>query len=208
MNQGFSVNAPTFIDVGSDGTLNLQNLKVIGGVGSEGEQIQILGSNGIVSGDPYVYLLESDGMEEGWYMGGSWDPITEVSVPKGTGFIFFCDSGAQLQSAGEVVTGETRIPLNAGFTVAGNSTNIDRDLQDFKIEGGVGSEGEQIQLLGSNGIVSGDPYVYLLESDGMEEGWYMGGSWEPIENVTIKAGQSHIFYTAEGATLVIPSQLD
>lgn len=208
MNQGFSVNAPTFVDVGGDGTIDLQQLKVVDGVGSECEQIQVLGTDGIVTDEIYSWLYEADGVEkDGWYDAG-WSPIEGVTIKKGQGFIFYCDSGAKLESSGEVVSGETRIPLATGFTVAGNNTNVDRDLQMFKIEDGVGSECEQIQVLGTDGIVTDEIYSWLYAADGVDaDGWYDAG-WSPIEGVTIKAGQSHIFYADQGATLVVPSQLD
>ena len=206
MNQGFSVNAPTFVDVGGKGTIDLQKLKVRDGLGSECEQIQVLGTDGIVTGEIYSWLTEDDIGEEGWY-DGSWNPITGVTVQKGAGYIFACVSGAKLESSGEVIAGETRIPLAAGFTVAGNNTNVDFDLQEFKIENGLGSECEQIQVLGTDGIVTGEIYSWLTEDDIGVAGWY-DGSWNPISEVTIKAGQAHIFACVAGATLVIPSQLD
>ena len=208
LNAGFTVAAPTFIDVGGDGTIALENLKVVDGIGSMAESIQVLGANGRMTGETYYWLSEAaDYMPDGWY-DEMWESIEGVTVPKGAGFVFSCMSGAKLQTFGEVVAGETRKPLNVGFTVAGNNTNIDRDLQDFKIEDGIGSMAESIQVLGTNGRMTGATYYWLSEAvDDMPDGWY-DEMWEPITGVTLKAGQAHVFSCMMGATLVIPSQLD
>ena len=208
LNAGFTVAAPTFIDIGSEGTIALENIKVVDGAGSMGESIQVLGANGVMTGETYYWLSEAvDYMPDGWY-NDMWEPIVDVTVPKGAGFIFSCMLGAKLQTSGEVVAGETRKPLNVGFTVAGNNTNIDFDLQEFKIEDGAGSMGESIQVLGVNGVMTGDTYYWLYESvDYMPDGWY-NDMWEPIDGVTLRAGQAHVFSCMMGATLVIPSQLD
>ena len=206
LNTGFTVAAPTFVDIGSEGTIALEKFKVRDGLGSQCESIQVLGANGVMTGVEYYWLTEDDIGVEGWY-NGDWEPIVGVTVSKGAGFIFSCMGGAKLQTSGEVVSGKTRIPLNVGFTVAGNSTNVDFDLQEFAIEDGLGSQCESIQVLGANGVMTGVEYYWLTEDDIGAAGWY-NGDWEPIVGVTLNAGQAHVFSCMGGATLVVPSQLD
>ena len=206
INQGFSVNTPTFVDVTSDDdTIDLQSLVVVDGVGSQGESIQVLGANGVMTGVTYYWLTADDIGEAGWY-DDNWEKYENVKLNKGDGLIFATVAGANLQSSGKVVIGETEVTLNAGFTVAGNNTNRDLDLQDLKIKDGVGSQGESIQVLGSNGVMTGVTYYWLTEADIGEDGWY-DDNWEKIEGVTVKAGEAFVFAAVNGAKLVLPSQL-
>ena len=102
MNQGFSVNAPTFIDVASEGgTISLENLKVRDGVGSQGEQIQVLGTDGRVTGEYYFWLTEDDIGAEGWY-DGDWAPIEGVTLKAGQAHIFYADQGATLVTPSQI----------------------------------------------------------------------------------------------------------
>lgn len=207
VNQGFSVNTPTFVDTAStDGTIDLQSIKVVDGVGAQGEQFQVLGANGVMTGVTYYWLTEDDIGEEGWY-NDAWEKYEGVKLNKGDGLIFYSDGdAAKLQSAGQVVAGEQKVTLQAGFNVAGNSTNVDLDLQEIKIEDGVGAQGEQIQVLGANGVMTGVTYYWLTEGDVGEEGWY-DDAWEKITGVTVKAGEAFVIYADQGAKLVLPSQL-
>ena len=201
------MNTPTFVDVNGDtDTIDLQSLSVVDGLGAQQEQIQVLGANGVMTAVTYYWLTEADIGEAGWY-DDNWEKYENVKLNKGDGLIFFSfGDTAKFQSSGKVVTGKTEITLNAGFTVAGNSTNRDLDLQDIKIADGLGAQQEQIQVLGANGVMTGVTYYWLTEADIGEDGWY-DDNWEKIEGVTVKAGEAFVIFAFNGAKLALPAQL-
>ena len=91
---GFSLNAPTFLDVNSDG-FDLSNFKLGETAAGDGtEQIQVLDENG-QNNENWVWLNGNMGMEDGWYDAVTWSPIT-YDVKPGEAFLINVVSEVQM----------------------------------------------------------------------------------------------------------------
>ena len=209
VNAGFSVKAPTFIDIGATANdIDLQNLSLIDSEGWGADQIQVLGTDGVVTDDVYYWYNAAEaGDSAGWY-NDAWELITNVKIAQAAGVILSCSGAVKLQTSGQVLAGKQEIPLYAGFTVAGNNTNIDHDLQDLKLIGSEGWGADQIQVLGDDGVVTDEVYFWYNAGEaGDDAGWY-NDAWEPIVEVSVEAGKALIFSCSGNVALEIPSQLD
>ena len=209
VNAGFSVKAPTFIDIGATANdIDLQNISLIDSEGWGADQIQVLGTDGVVTDDVYYwYNANEAGEVAGWY-DINWAPISGVKIAQAAGMILSCSGAVKLQTSGQVLAGKQEIPLYVGFTVAGNNTNIDLDLQDLKLVGSEGWGADQIQVLGEDGVVTDEVYYWYNAGEaGNDAGWY-DIDWAPIDGVSVEAGKALIFSCSGDVTLEIPSQLD
>ena len=199
---GFTLNTPTFTDVGSDG-IDLSNFKLLNAAGDGTEQIQVLDSNGINS-TIWVWLNENAGMEDGWYDSDSWEPISEIVTP-GQGYLMNVKKDVEASISGAVKQDKTVLNIPAGFIVCGNSTPGDIELNKFKVLNGAGDGTEQIQVLDSNGINT-EIWVWLNENAGMEDGWYDSDSWEPITQ-SIQSGSAFLINVKGETQIEIPAAI-
>ncbi|MBR2882783.1 MAG: hypothetical protein IKB96_10710, partial [Prevotella sp.] len=71
------------------------------------------------------------GMEDGWYDAITWQPVTKKIVA-GNGYLMNVAADVEMTVAGQVKDSITTITLNAGFTVAGNNSPVNFDIQNIK----------------------------------------------------------------------------
>ena len=190
-NINYNLLVPSFQRIDSE-EIDIQEIKLEGGVGDQTEFIVALDADGIAD-DQYYWLNESQGMEPGWYDNG-WNPIEGVTFKQGQGFYIYEPNEVEIKIpfSGQVDMGEQKIPVGLKYSIVGNSSARDLDLQKIKLEGGLGDQTEFIVVLDKDGIAD-DQYYWLNESQGMEPGWYDNG-WNPIEDVTVKAGDGLMIY--------------
>ena len=201
---GFSLSTPTFLDVGQEG-MDLQNFKLGANAAGDGtEMIQFLDDEGINT-QIWIWLNANMGMEEGWYDFNTWEPITETIVPS-AGFLMNVSASVDMLIAGQVKSDKTTVTLPAGFSVVGNNTPNNIDIQSLKLgEAAAGDGTEMIQFLDNEGINT-QIWIWLNANMGMEEGWYDFNTWEPIE-YTVKAGEAFLINVAADVEMTIPSAL-
>ena len=199
---GFSLNTPTFTDVGSDG-IDLSKFKLLNAAGDGTEVIQVLDENGM-NNETWTWLNENAGMKEGWYDEVSWEPISGKINP-GNGYLMNVAADVVVSVSGAVKADKTIVDLPVGFKVVGNSTPDSIDLQSIKILNGAGDGTEVIQVLDENGI-NNETWAWLNENAGMKEGWYDEVSWEPI-NKTVDPGSAFLFNVATDTKVEIPAAL-
>ena len=200
---GFSLNAPTFLDVNSDG-FDLSNFKLGETAAGDGtEQIQVLDENG-QNNENWVWLNGNMGMEDGWYDAITWQPVTKKIVA-GNGYLMNVAADVEMTVAGQVKDSITTITLNAGFTVAGNNSPVNFDIQNIKIIDGAGDGTEQIQVLDENGQ-NNENWVWLNGNMGMEDGWYDAVTWSPI-TYDVKPGEAFLINVVSEVQMTIPAAL-
>jgi len=168
------------------------------------EQIQVLDGDGL-SPTSYVWLNENVGMDAGWYDIDTWEPI-DATIPVGNGFLMNASAEMAITTSGEVAGEATTVDVPAGFSVLGNCSPVDVDIQVMALDEGAAGDGtEQIQVLDADGL-SPASYVWLNENVGMGAGWYDIDTWEPIV-ATVNAGEAFLFNTQAETTLTIPSAI-
>ena len=201
---GFSLSTPTFQDIGAEG-LDLQNFKLADtAAGDSTEMIQFLDADGQCT-EMWVWLNANAGMEPGWYDFNTWAPIVKTVVPA-VGYLMNSVSPVDMVVSGQVKSGETTIALPAGFSVRGNNTPADIDLQSIKLaDTAAGDSTDMIQFLDADGQCT-EMWVWLNANAGMEPGWYDFNTWAPID-YTVKAGEAFLFNTVSPVEMIIPSAL-
>ncbi len=201
---GFSLSTPTFEDVGAEG-LDLQNFKLADNAAGDGtEMIQFLDEEGQCT-EMWVWLNANAGMEPGWYDNTTWAPIEKTIVPA-VGYLMNIGADVDIVISGQVKSGTTTISIPAGFSVRGNNTPVDIDLQTIKLADTAAGDGtEMIQFLDADGQCT-EMWVWLNANAGMEPGWYDNTTWAEIE-YTVKAGEAFLINTAAAVDMTIPSAL-
>ena len=204
LDAGFSLSTPTFLDVGQT-SMDLQNFKLGPNAAGDGtEVIQFLNEGG-QNTEIWVWLNANMGMEEGWYDINTWEPITQSIVPA-VGYLMNVSAPVDMLVAGQVKTDKTTVTIPAGFSVFGNNTPVDVDIQSIKLgEAALGDGTEVIQFLDDGGQNT-EIWIWLNANMGMEEGWYDINTWQPIE-YTVKAGEAFLMNVTAPVEMTIPSAL-
>lgn len=153
----------------------------------------------------YVWLNANVGMDDGWYDADTWETV-DCSIKAGQGYLMYAEADVSITSAGEVAVNPAEVDIPAGFSVSGNSTPADINIQSMTLaEGSAGDGTEQIQILDEGGMVTAT-YVWLNANVGMDDGWYDADTWELIE-AEIPAGQGLLMFAEAMTTMTIPSAL-
>ena len=201
---GFSLSTPTFQDVGAEG-LDLQNFKLASTAAGDGtEMIQFLDADG-QNTEIWVWLNENAGQTPGWYDFYTWAPI-EKTVSSAVGYLMNVSADVDISISGQVKSGTTTVSLPAGFSVRGNCTPTDIDVQSIKLADTAAGDGtEMIQFLDADGQNT-EIWIWLNENAGQTPGWYDFYTWAPIE-YTVKAGEAFLINTSAPVDMIIPSVL-
>ena len=204
LDAGFSLSTPTFLDVGQT-TMDLQNFKLGPNAAGDGtEMIQFLNDEGQCP-EMWIWLNANMGMDEGWYDFNTWEPITKTIVPA-VGYLMNVSASVDMLVAGQVKTDKTTVTIPTGFSVFGNNTPVDVDIQSIKLgEAALGDGTEMIQFLNNEGQCT-EMWIWLNANMGMEEGWYDFNTWQPIE-YTVKAGEAFLMNVTAPVEMTIPSAL-
>ena len=204
LDAGFSLSTPTFLDVGQT-SMDLQNFKLGPNAAGDGtEMIQFLNDEGQCP-EMWIWLNANMGMDEGWYDFNTWEPITKTIVPA-VGYLMNVSASVDMLVAGQVKTDKTTVTIPTGFSVFGNNTPVDVDIQSIKLgEAALGDGTEMIQFLNNEGQCT-EMWIWLNANMGMEEGWYDFNTWEPIE-YTVKAGEAFLMNVTAPVEMTIPSAL-
>jgi hypothetical protein len=204
LDAGFSLSTPTFLDVGQT-SMDLQNFKLGPNAAGDGtEMIQFLNDEGQCP-EMWIWLNANMGMDEGWYDFNTWEPITKTIVPA-VGYLMNVSASVDMLVAGQVKTDKTTVTIPTGFSVFGNNTPVDVDIQSIKLgEAALGDGTEMIQFLNNEGQCT-EMWIWLNANMGMEEGWYDFNTWQPIE-YTVKAGEAFLMNVTAPVEMTIPSAL-
>lgn len=199
---GFSLSTPTFQDIGADG-LNLQNFRLSDTAAGDGtEMIQFLDAEG-QNTEIWVWLNENAGQTPGWYDFNTWAPI-EKTVDTAVGYLMNVSATVDISISGQVKKGSATVSIPAGFSVRGNSTPTDIDIQSIKLADTAAGDGtEMIQFLDAEGQNT-EIWIWLNENAGQTPGWYDFNTWAPIE-YTVKAGEAFLINTSAPVDMIIPS---
>ena len=199
---GFSLNTPTFTDVGSDG-IDLSKFKLLNAAGDGTEVIQVLEQDGSCS-TIWTWLNTDAGVEkDGWYDNDTWKPISKT-VKLGQGYLMSVDADVDLQTAGTVKKNSSVVKLPAGFNVVGNATPCEIDLQNMKLINAAGDGTEVIQVLEQDGSCS-TIWTWLNTDAGVEkDGWYDNDTWDPIVK-TVKPGTAFLIAVDADTELELPA---
>jgi len=201
---GYTLSTPVFIPVGG-GDYDLANFKLGPDAAGDGtEVIQVLDTEGLVPAT-YVWLNENMGMDPGWYDNDTWAPVT-AKIPAGNGFLMSANAAMAITTSGEVAGQDTVVTFPAGYSVLGNCSPVDLDIQKMTLPATAAGDGtEVIQVLDTEGLVPAT-YVWLNENMGQDPGWYDNDTWAPI-TATVKAGEAFLFSANADTTLTIPSAI-
>ncbi len=195
----------------------VQEMKLCGNFLGDGgsEQLQLLDEEGN-PGATYVYVKGEwlgEGAEDAWCDGGSLKPVTTIELKQGKGFYIKSsskDDEIKVQTSGSVKLANTEVSLPGGYTIVGNASPVNLDIQRFKLSGSYLGDGgsEQLQLLDEEGN-PGATYVYVKGEwlgEGAEDAWCDGGSLKPI-TLSVKAGEGLYLKTGDGVTFITPSPI-
>ena len=201
---GFSLSTPTFQDVG-ECDIDLQNFKLSANAAGDGtEVIQFLDDQGQCT-QIWIWLNGNVGYEEGWYDFYTWEPITQKINP-GVGYLMNVGADVDIITSGQVKAEDTVVTIPAGFSVHGNNTPTDINLQTMKLGATAAGDGtEVIQFLDDQGQCT-QIWIWLNGNVGYEEGWYDFYTWEPI-SYTVKAGEAFLLNVVSDVEMTIPSAL-
>ena len=202
---------PSFVNVGSATTeMDIDKMLVIeGATGDQQCNIQVMDSKGKWVGTYYWMLEAWDG--DIYYPAGWCDSTFEhsgVTLKPGEAVYFYTGkSGLSVKSAGQV-DGIT-LPLASGYTMFGNGTAVELDVDKMVIEGATGDQQCNIQVMDSKGKWIGTYYWMLEAWDGdiyYPAGW-CDSTFEP-SGVVLDPGEAVYFYTGRtGLSMSIASPL-
>ena len=201
---GFSLQTPTFTDIGVD-SYDLANFKFVDGAGDGTETIQVLDASG-VNNETWAWLTAANsGMPDGWYDFNTWAPIVASIVP-GDGYLMNVSADVDVQFAGQVKKGKTTVTIPAGFFIAGNCTPSPVSIQSLKLVNAAGDGTETIQVLDATGV-NNETWAWLTEANsGLPDGWYDFNTWEPIV-ATIAPGEAFLMNVSADVDMEVPSAL-
>ena len=189
-NQGYNFAIPTFLDVGTD-YVDLQSIKLIGGVGDMSESIVVYDEDAIYDNEAYFWVSAEMGAPngDGWYDGNF--NLVDKQYVIGTGLYLNCPTpGATLMFAGQVYAGKqvNELPF-VGYNMIGNSTPVACNIQDIKLVDAMGDMSESIVVYDKDAIFAGEAYFWISEAMGAPngDGWY-DGNFAPID-ITIQPGE-------------------
>ncbi len=201
--------------------LDLQDIRLEGSSGDGTDFIQVITPDAQL-GDKY-YWMTTEGADwldqDGWY---GFDQETllvgdrKVELTLGQGFyITVQKTGVKVITSGAVRLTSLGYPLNGNgqYTIVGNATPVDLDIQKLKLEGASGDGMDFIQVITPDAKL-GDKYYWMTTkgADWLEQdGWYEFDQetflCEDNENaVTMKAGEGfYITVQNTGVKLMLPS---
>lgn len=210
---GYSFKTPTFVDVGTN-VLNIQNFRLSDRAsGDSTETIQVLNADGALSGI-YTWLNETVGMEPGWYDYWTWEHVS-TDIPASLGYFMHANSKVKVKVIGELKLDSTTVELPIGYSVFGNNTPRDINLQDIRLGGDDACDKtENIQFLDNNGATSG--FYEWNSNDKGEKGWSANDT-DSFSDRIIKPGEAFFIYIGTGSqrqnadkkvTITFPSPLE
>ena len=185
--------------------MNLQNFKLGASAAGDGtEVIQFLDGEGQNS-ETWTWLNANSDMEEGWYDFNTWAPIT-ANIHPGVGYLMNVSAEVEMLVAGQVKKGKTTVTIPSGFSIYGNNTPANINLQNIKLGASAAGDGtEVIQFLDGEGQNT-ETWTWLNANSDMEEGWYDFNTWAPID-YTVKAGEAFLLNVTADVEMEIPTAL-
>ncbi len=176
--------APMFESTDSTKKFDIQNIRLEGSSGDGMDFIQVITPEATL-GDTYYWMTTkgADWLEkDGWYAFDQETYLCEengnkVELTLGQGFyITVQGQSVKVITSGGVRLSELKYPLNGGgnYTIVGNATPVDLDIQQIKLEGSSGDGMDFIQVITPEATL-GDTYYWMTTegADWLEkDGWY------------------------------------
>ena len=205
---GYAIRTPTFVN--TDGTAYAIDNFVVKNATDGKTTIQVVGSNGQVSGTYYWYNEFDDGenvFAAGWFDSTGETPAN-ITLAAGDAVFFNTDeSGVSIQSKGEV-PGQITHNL-VGYMMLGNGSPINLPIDDFAVSGATDGK-TTIQVVNAAGQVAANYYWYNEFDDGenvFAAGWF-DSTGETPANITLAPGEGVFFNTDEsGVSVTIPAAI-
>ena len=202
---------PTFQNV--DGSeYKLQDIVVVGdNVTGDGDVvIQIMSDQGEWIGEYDWFTVDGWGSEkDGWYSAGD-EEDADVTLKSGQAILVSCDNeDVSFQVSGQVADG-SRNAVFVGYTMSGNSSPVEIDLQDLIPQGeNITGDGDiVIQVMSAQGEWIGEFDWFTVDGWGSEkDGWYTAGD-EEYADLKLPPGASVLVSCDnEGVEFTVPSPL-
>lgn len=142
-------------------------------------------------------------------------PADDVEFPMNQAFFIFSANGAELTYSGAVMTGDTELyAVAADLTYTGNFTPATITLGDIVVgaEDYAWYNNDYLATIASSGAQD-QYYTYDPDANDGNGGWFECDEGQtvdygaPADDVEFPANQAFIFFTANGASLNIPSPL-
>ena len=189
---GFNYLTPTFVPV-NGGDIDLQDIKLDSATASEYiDNIQIWDEGGAL-------------LDNYYYIGGAWSAdwataAKGVTIKAGSSFVIEASGDTKVTFSGAVAQENIKASAVTGFNMVGNASPVDIDIQKIKLGEGATEYTDNIQIWDNGGALVANYY-------------YIGGAWSedwvnPVEGVTIKAGQGFTIEVVNAGTeIILPAAL-
>ena len=209
---GYSMVTPTFKTI-SSAPYDIQDIKVAGtGLSGDGDvMIQLISDEGEWVGEYWYYTkIGYNVAKDGWYDIDD-EYVEDVGLDHGCGVFVSCDNeDVVFKVYGEVVQTAAANEVFEGYTISGNSSLAEVDLQDIVVSGtNLSGDGDvMIQLISDEGEWVGEYWYYTKTGYNVaKNGWYDIDD-EYAEDVSLGAGFG-FFVSSDNADIVftVPSAL-
>ena len=182
---GYQMFTPAF--EGISATYNLQEIVPSGdGLGGWGDvAVQVMNADGSWGGFYQYWTEDNSGVETGWY--DSEMNKADVTISPAIGVMVQIDSDdVQLTTAGTVSSSDIEVSLPVGYTMLGNGTPVNVNVQDIVPFGdGLGGWGDvAIQFMNADGSWGGFYQYWTEDNSGVEDGWYDGSMNKATDTLT------------------------
>ena len=211
LDAGFTSVAGTFCTVGDEG-IDIQAIKLVGdGVTSGADTLQLLNENSVAT-EIFTWATgwdsphyDAEGNPVDCWMNAGWDDWEVRTLSKGTGMLINTQNpGCKIRCSGEVRKEASFVTLGAGFTMLGNTTPVDVDIQKIRLLDGddptalVTSGADTIQFLNDESVAN-EIYTWATGWDSPhydEEGnpvdCWMNAGWDDWQVMDVTAGRAFL----------------
>ena len=186
---GFNYVAPTFVNIGGNHNINLQDIQLDADMGDESADIQILNEAGLYTEFYWWYKKRTDGQvgpknyripcPEGkvgvWFL-MEFDEDGEIvnatyaadkTIEWGTGYQLNTEEGAVTTFNGEVTDENVNLAAYCtGFNYFANPYPAEINIQDIQMDAGMGDESADIQILNEAGLYTEFYWWYKKRTGG------------------------------------------
>ena len=206
--QGYNLYAPTFVNV-DGGSMNIQDMKIIGSEGWATEIIYMLNDEGLLTGQSYSWNCPDNGFDTWCWVDDLTGEVADISITNGQGFYLYADAeGLSMQVSGGVKMGALTKDLSFGYNITGNFSPVDVNIQKFKINGSEGWATEIIYVLDDQGLLTSQSYSWNCPDNGFDDWCWVDDLTGEVANFTLAPGQGIYLYSdGDSYTLELPTVL-
>ena len=206
-----------FQNIGAEGTLSLQDIKVDGYEGYGSDWIRIYDpvtyryTTAIYWGEDMGGVLDDEGNELGAGWGDEDQVAIDANLSAGTAVWTQSEAGGNLITSGEVVSGNTVVVPENKMTLVANPLPMAVSIQDITVDGYEGYGSDWIRIYDpvtyryTTAIYWGEDMGGVLDDEGNELGAGWGDEDQVAVDLTIAPGQGFWTQSEAGGSLVFPA---